>query len=121
MPGVSGSGNFTVAIAAAELEEEQLDPDNVLEGDPHTSGRVVWESADGRIVRGIWQCTPGVLRDVEADEMFVVICGRATIEFEDGVVLEIGPSDLGILEQGARTTWTVHETLRKAYQITVHE
>jgi uncharacterized cupin superfamily protein len=24
---------------------------------------------------------------------------------------------MGVLEEGARTTWTVHETLRKAYEI----
>jgi uncharacterized cupin superfamily protein len=24
---------------------------------------------------------------------------------------------MGVLEEGARSTWTVHETLRKAYQI----
>ena len=56
-------------------------------------------------------------RDVEADELFVVVSGRATIEIEDGPTLEVGPGDVCVLEEGARTVWTIHETLRKAYQI----
>jgi len=56
-------------------------------------------------------------RDVEADEAFVVLTGRATIEVEGGPTLEVGPGDLGLLPAGARTTWTVHETLRKVYVI----
>jgi uncharacterized cupin superfamily protein len=80
---------------------------------------VIWESEDGRIVRGIWQCTPGVVADVEQDEMFVVVSGRASIAFEDGRTLDVGPGDMGVLARGARTTWTVHETVRKAYQITL--
>ena len=71
------------------------------------------------IVRGIWECTEGVLSDTEADELFVVVSGRATIVFEDSRELTIGPGDAGVLERGARSVWTIHETLRKAYQITL--
>nr|BFE79719.1 hypothetical protein GCM10020093_023200 [Planobispora longispora] len=78
---------------------------------------MLWESADGRQVRGIWQITPGVVTDTEADELFVVISGRATIEIEGGQTLRVGPGDLAVLREGDRTTWTVHETLRKAYSI----
>ena len=55
--------------------------------------------------------------DVEADEVFVVLSGRATVEVVDGPTLEIGPGDVGLLPAGARTTWTVHETLRKVYVV----
>jgi uncharacterized cupin superfamily protein len=49
--------------------------------------------------------------------MFVVISGRATIMPDGGEPYDVGPGALGVLEEGARTTWVVHETLRKAYQI----
>ena len=78
---------------------------------------MVWESEDGRIIRGVWQISPGVVVDTEAHEMFVVIAGRATIAIDGGNTFDVGPGDMGVLEQGARSTWTVHETLRKAYQI----
>ena len=110
--------SFAVHIADADLEPEPLDPDSILGGTPETTGVVLFESEDGRVTRGLWQCTPGRLTDVEVDEMFVVVSGRATIEFEDGPSIDVGPGDVCVLEEGARTVWTVHETLRKVYQIT---
>jgi uncharacterized cupin superfamily protein len=112
-------GTFSIHIAELELEPDALDPATVIAGHPQTTNRVVWESEDGRTVRGVWQITPGTVTDTEANEMFVVVSGRATIAVEGGETFEVGPGDLGVLREGERTTWTVHETLRKAYQITL--
>ncbi|MER5865747.1 cupin domain-containing protein [Kitasatospora sp. NPDC002040] len=111
------TNSFALHIPDADLEPDPLDPAQIVSGTPEVSGKVVWESADGRRIRGVWQITPGVVTDTEADEIFVVISGRATIAFENGTVLEVGPGDLAVLNEGDRTTWTVHETLRKAYAI----
>jgi uncharacterized cupin superfamily protein len=51
------------------------------------------------------------------DEIFVVLRGRATIEVDGGPTLQVGPGDVGVLEAGAKTTWTVHDDLRKIYII----
>lgn len=110
---------FAVHVADAELEPSELDPAQIVAGSPEVSELVLSESEDGRVVRGIWQMTPGVVTDTEADEVFVVLAGRATIEFADRTVLEVGPGDVAVLTAGAETTWTVHETLRKVYQATV--
>ena len=75
-------------------------------------------SPDGRVVRGVWQITPGVIKDVEADELFVVISGRATVEVEGGERLELEPGVVGVLRSGDRAVWRIHETLRKVFQIT---
>ncbi|MGW3684837.1 cupin domain-containing protein [Streptomyces sp. NPDC005125] len=109
--------SFAVHIPDAELEPEPLDPEQIVSGEPVVTGKVLWESADGKQVRGIWQITPGVVTDTEADELFVVVSGRATVAVEDGAALQIGPGDACVLREGDRTTWTVHETLRKAYHI----
>lgn len=101
----------------AALEPEDLDPGQIVSGAPVVTGKVLWESPDGRQIRGIWQITPGVVTDVEANELFVVVSGRATIEVEGGATLEVGPGSACVLREGDRTTWTVHETLRKAYHI----
>jgi uncharacterized protein len=103
---------------ALELEDWPLEPDQIVDGDPQVSGRVLDTSADGKVERGVWQHTAGVSRDTESDEIFVVLTGRATIEVEDGPTLEVGPGDLGLLHAGDRTTWTVHEDLRKIFQTT---
>ncbi|CAL9375254.1 MULTISPECIES: cupin domain-containing protein [unclassified Streptomyces] len=109
--------SFVVHVPDAELEPEPLDPGQIVSGTPEVTGKVVWESPDGRRVRGVWQITPGVVTDTEADEMFVVLSGSATIEVAGGATLTVGPGDLAVLREGDRTTWTVHETLRKAYAI----
>lgn len=47
----------------------------------------------------------------------MVVSGSATIEVEGGPTLTVGPGDMAVLREGDRTTWTVHETLRKVYAI----
>jgi uncharacterized cupin superfamily protein len=103
---------------AIELEPWPLEAEQIVAGDPRVSGRVLDTSADGRVERGVWQHTAGVSRDTESDELFVVLTGRATIEVEDGPSLEVGPGSVGLLHAGDRTTWRVHETLRKVFQVT---
>jgi uncharacterized protein len=109
---------FVVPAGELTLEPWPLEPTQVVAGSPQVSGAVFHESADGRIVRGVWEHTAGTSRDVEADELFVVLSGRATIEIEGGPVLDVGPGDSGVLRSGDRTVWTVHETLRKVFQVT---
>ena len=66
---------------------------------------------------GVWECAPGVDTDTEADEVFVVLEGTATIEFVKPArpAIEIGPGDVVRLEEGMETVWTVHTHLRKVY------
>ncbi|MFG2819788.1 cupin domain-containing protein [Kitasatospora sp. NPDC048365] len=109
--------SFALHVPDVALEPEPLDPDQIVSGNPEVTGKVVWESEDGRQLRGVWQITPGVVTDTEADELFVVLSGRATVQVENGPTLEVGPGDLAVLREGDRTVWTVHETLRKVYAI----
>ena len=65
--------------------------------------------------------TPGVCADVEADELFVVLAGRATVDIAGGDRLELTPGSVGVFAEGTETVWTVHETLTKVFQITSPE
>ena len=103
------------ALADSELEVDAIDPAKVVSGDPEVRVLPLHDSDDLAI--GVWQHSTGVSTDVEADEVFVVLSGRATVEVADGPTLELGPGDVGLLPAGARTTWTVHETLRKIYVV----
>ena len=58
----------------------------------------------------------GTVTDVEADETFVVLSGRATIE-HDGAAHEVGPGDVCVLPAGAETNGPIHETLTKVFVI----
>ncbi len=110
--------SWTVDVAALELEAWPLDAGQIVEGAPEVSGLVLDTSPDGRVERGVWEHTPGVSRDIEADELFVVIAGRATVAVAGGPQLELAPGTAAVLHAGDRTVWTVHETLRKVYQTT---
>jgi hypothetical protein len=111
------SAPFVPRIAELQLGPAPLDPETVLEGSPEVSDLVLATSGDGRVVRGVWQITPGVVRDVEADELFVVVSGRATVEVEGGPTLELEPGVVGVLRAGDRAVWRIHETLRKVFQM----
>ena len=120
VPAPAGPGaTFSLAVGELALDPGELDPSTILEGAPEIREALLWESPDGRVLRGVWEITPGVVTDVEEDELFVVVTGRATVEVDGGPTLELAPGVLGILDRGARTTWTVHETLRKVFQITM--
>ncbi|GAA2288813.1 hypothetical protein GCM10010431_02090 [Streptomyces kunmingensis] len=47
----------------------------------------------------------------------MVVGGRATVGVEGGAVLELAPGTAAVLRAGDRTTWTVHEALRRAYHL----
>jgi uncharacterized protein len=102
-----------IAAATADLSPSPLDPTQVVSGNPQVSALELLAGDDLEI--GVWQHTAGVSTDVEAEEVFVVLRGRATIEVAGGPTLEVGPGDVGILHAGDQTRWTVHEDLRKVY------
>ena len=64
---------------------------------------------------GIWQIDPGTVHDVEVDEVFVVLSGRATILAEGSTGTVVAPGDVVRLRAGTATTWVVTERLRKVY------
>jgi hypothetical protein len=101
-----------IPAAALPLTASPLAPEQVIAGDPQVG---VAALVTDPVEIGVWEHTAGVSSDTEADELFVVLSGRARIEVADGTVLEVGPGDVGILEAGAETVWTVSETLRKIY------
>jgi uncharacterized cupin superfamily protein len=118
MPAGPGT-TFALHVADLLLDQGTLDPQQVEHGTPEVGEATLWASQDGRVLRGVWQITEGTVTDVEEDELFVVVEGRATIEVEDGPTLEVGPGDMGVLARGAHTRWTIHEPLRKVFQITL--
>ena len=64
---------------------------------------------------GLWEIDPGTAHDVEVDEVFVVLTGRATVSVEGWPDVAMGPGDVVRLRAGTVTTWVVEERLRKVY------
>lgn len=118
-PAIARTRAFAVHALDVPLVPGELDASQIVLGSPEVTEVVLASASDERVVRGLWRITEGTVTDVEQDEMFVVLEGRATIEVEGGPTLEVGPGDVCVLTRGDRTTWTVHEALRKVFQITL--
>lgn len=86
----------------------------VLEGDPTARYSTVTELGNG-VEAGVWEMTAGCVRDVESDEIFVVLSGDATLRFDDGETFDLRPGVLVKLRAGDHTEWRVRDTLRKLY------
>lgn len=87
--------------------------DGVVAGSPteatHTLGAL------GVTEVGIWELTEGTVRDIEVDEIFIVLQGSGTVAFEGGEAIRLSPGTCVRLREGDRTVWTITETLRKVW------
>ncbi len=96
-----------------ELEHEPVDAERVLDGQPTTGILALAELGEAEV--GVWEITPGTVIDIEVDEVFVVLTGRAILRREDGSESELVAGTVGRLVDGEETQWQVLETLRKIY------
>lgn len=108
--------NSVVHAARIDLDRAPVPAAQAIGGEP-TTGTIAIDDLDGMEI-GVWEMTPGVMRDVETEEVFVVLSGSATVEFADGSsTLHLAPGDVVRLATGTETVWTVTETLRKVYVV----
>lgn len=105
-------------VAAVDVAATPVLEDLRLEGEPSTGFIDVAVVGDTTV--GIWEMTAGSMRDIEADEVFVVVSGEATVELigQDGQVtrtIGLRAGSLCRLETGMLTRWHVPVGLRKVY------
>ncbi|MGA7206421.1 MAG: cupin domain-containing protein [Specibacter sp.] len=112
-----------VNAAAMVLDHVDVPAGQLLDGAPKTATAALGELAQGggaALELGVWEMTPGTMSDVEADEVFIVLSGAATVEIEafgEQPATRLSPvaGDVVQLREGMRTVWTVTETFRKIY------
>ncbi len=104
-----------VRLADLPLVHEPVDDAQTLEGAPMVGSAAL--GSIGGVEVGVWECTAGASTDTEVEEIFMVVSGRARIDFTSPALpsIEVGPGDLVRLAAGMQTVWTVTETLRKVY------
>lgn len=112
-----------VAALALRLEHQPVPPQQIVDGAPTTASAALGEIGDLEV--GVWEMSVGAMSDLETDEVFVVIAGRATVRFDrdqihrevlpEEAVLHLAPGSVARLAAGQKTVWTVTETLRKIY------
>ena len=101
------------AAAGLELPLVDVPETQRIAGTPRTGAAKLGEF--GGLSLGVWEMTPGTMRDVEIDEVFIVLRGAGTVAFEDGSTMTLEPGDVVRLHAGQRTVWTVTQALRKVY------
>lgn len=108
---------YPVDVAAPALPHEAVPSRQVASGAPTTALHPLGSFSG--LTLGIWEMSAGGMHDVEAEELFIVTEGRATVEIHadagEALVVALSPGTLMRLSAGMRTTWTVHERLRKVY------
>ena len=82
-------------LAALPLEFEPVPAAQRTAGEPETGYAVLGTLGEAEL--GVWEMTTGGMRDVEVDEVFVVL--------DPGVLVQ--------LTAGDRTVWTVRQRIRK--------
>lgn len=88
-----------------------------LDGPMATAGRRLWQSADGGVSVGLWECAPGrfwTVYDGEG-EFIQVVSGRMTCIEERGPTTHLGPGDTMTFPPGWTGEWQIEETLRKLF------
>jgi uncharacterized cupin superfamily protein len=90
-----------------------------IEGDQVEAVRSFFQSPDGTVDIGIWECTPGrfTADRTGSSEICHIISGRVEVSRADGETRELGPGDLLVLPQGWKGEWRIRETTRKLYMI----
>lgn len=91
--------------------------DTVPRGDVGDEPHVVtvpFAELDGVEV-GTWAIDTGTARDVEGDEVFLVLAGIGRLTFADGSSIELQPGVLVRLRAGDETSWEIRSPLRKLY------
>ncbi len=113
----AGVSPIKASVLEATLEPWIFEDGQVLEGEPQSSGLIVWRSPDGKLANGIWECTPGKFRWSHVDETVCVVAGRVTVTSETGESVELGPGDVAFFPEGLSSVWHVHQTVRKAFHL----
>lgn len=101
-------------LADVAVKHAPADPADVVSGTPTLGTTPVTTLGDSGVEIGVWEMTTGTVRDVEVDEVFLVLAGSATITTA-GASATVTTGDLVRLTAGTETTWAVTAPLRKLY------
>lgn len=102
----------------AALVHEPVDASQLVAGTPSTGVACLGEIFG--VEFGLWEMSQGSMGDIEAEELFIVLSGKATVKVEpvNGFEAEeftLVPGSICHLREGMHTIWNVTEPLRKVY------
>ncbi|MEU4244900.1 cupin domain-containing protein [Actinoplanes sp. NPDC026619] len=104
-----------IRLADVAVEHSPAGADEVVSGAPTLGTTPITTLGDTEVEVGVWEMSVGAVRDVEVDEVFLVLAGAATITVDGGAPVAIAVGDLVRLDAGTKTVWEVSAPLRKLY------
>jgi uncharacterized cupin superfamily protein len=109
---------FRFPATDAQPSTAILDGWRVIDGQPTMKTWVQHTSADGRMISGTWEATPGSYHATYAAYEFVHIMeGEITITPDGGVPIHVGPGDAFVIEANFKGTWKIEKAVRKHFCI----
>ena len=96
-------------------------PERVVEGDPHHTIGLHFESPDGALSAGTWTSTPGKWHAfTDRDEFCMILSGHCRLIDETGHARTFRGGDAFLIPNGFRGYWDVIETTTKHFVIRHH-
>ena len=92
----------------------------MIEGQSHSTGRLLFKGPNNSPETGVWVCTPGRWRlTLPRDELCHFVSGRATYR-RDGTdeVIDVGPGTCVLFPAGWEGEADITETIRNIYMLT---
>ncbi len=106
----------------ADMQPDTKDLDGwiVVAGTPTMKTWVLHTSADGTMVSGCWEATPGTYHATYTAYEFVhMIAGRIVITPDGGTPVTVQAGDAFVVEATFKGTWKIEETVRKHFDFKV--
>lgn len=101
-------------------DTNDLDGWVVRAGSPAMKTWVLHTNADGTMVSGYWECTPGTYHATyKAYEFVHLIEGRIVITPDGGTPVTVQAGDAFVIEADFKGTWKIEETVRKHFDFKV--
>ena len=105
---------------SVKLTHEPVSAEQSIAGDPSTATTRLGEIFGAEF--GLWEMSAGTMTDIEAEELFVVLSGTATVLIHEASgfaasELHLKPGSICQLSEGMHTTWVLDEPLRKIYLV----
>jgi hypothetical protein len=108
----------TKGRGAPEKEKGKPDPGMLIKGKYRTTTWNHFTGEDGRLLSGIWECTPGkVPVDYSEWEFCHFIAGKAILTNDKGKSWTLKKGDAFIIPAGFKGTWETVRKVRKHYVI----
>lgn len=107
---------YKIPATGADPITSDLPGWTVVDGTPTMTTWVQHTTADGSMISGHWDATPGTYHATYAGFEFVhILAGRITITPDGGSPVEVTAGDAFVVEPTFKGTWKIHEAVRKHF------